>query len=141
MHTIMRITTSTEATPGAGRHSLPITPTQSVETPQGIQKKGAAKASLEYGIVPKSCCLVSTVEKYRSTNATLAKIQQRPKSFCRIATAKKYRSKDAARVSDPVGLPSKAGETCASAEKRVQNAREVNGGRHVGRYGANEEVA
>ena len=44
MHTIMRITTSTEATPGAGRHSLPITPTQSVETPQGIQKKGCRKS-------------------------------------------------------------------------------------------------
>ena len=62
----------------------PITPTRSLETPEGIRtKKSAAKDSLEYSHVPKSCCLVSTVETAQQTQHSLkgiTKRQRRPKS-------------------------------------------------------------
>ena len=39
MDTLMRITSSTEATPGAKERSPPITPTRPIETPNWIRKK------------------------------------------------------------------------------------------------------
>ena len=86
MHTLVRITTRTKATPGAKRRSLPITPTRSLETPEGIRQNGCRKDSIEYSNALKSCCLVSTLETYYSTDAALTKRQQRPKRCCRITT-------------------------------------------------------
>ena len=43
MHTLVRITTGTEATPGAKRRSLPINPKRPLETPVRVRKIGCGK--------------------------------------------------------------------------------------------------
>ena len=84
---------NTEATPGAERRSLPITPTRSLETLERVEKKEVSpKTRQNTATSPKAAASSpssqGTAQRAQHSLKDSVKKQQRPKRCCRTAGAK-----------------------------------------------------
>ena len=140
MHTLMRTTTSTEATSGAKRRSVPMTATRSFETHEGTRKKGAANDSQEYINVPTAAA--SSPQSKRTAQQTQHLLKDSNVSKAAVESPQPKRT---AQYTQPGPLAQKIlhlrlERPVDQCRKNVENARDVSDGRQVRRYSTHEQV-